>query len=373
MVSLSALFGRRRRGRPGHGDLRWWFEQFLELLDTVAAQDREAAAHEFRQHVSRLRYRIANPIEGEDVARTGTACLDAGRRYFAVRRAVHAEEEAGYRSVIQTLTEGLATVAAEAGSFTAQLTGASERVSALAKVDDIRALKQQLAREVGEIKRVVAEKQQRDQALHTHLTQRVAALEISLAQTQVAATLDPLTQVANRGHFDATLQQWAEVYRETNQSFVLALIDLDNFKKINDIHGHAAGDRALVGAVRTLCRMVHPGDLVARCGGDEFALLLAHVTLEQALKRAPEIVAEVARTEFANEQTGVGPTLRLTVSCGLAEWDRQETVESLKQRADGALYAAKGQGRNCAVAKRRSRRQRHCCCGQSPRAAASSS
>ena len=349
MASLFALFERRQEDRWGEVNGARWLDSFLDLIDTMVAQTREAAAHAVREKISHVRFRIADPISGEDTTRTIQSCLDACRRFFSAQRSAAEERETSYRSLIQTLTEGLRTVAVEAGSFTAQLEGASERVSALAQLDDLRALKQQLVREVGEIRRVVIEKQQRDLALQAQLTQQVAALEHSLARTQVAASLDSLTGIPNRGYFDATLQRWAEADRVSPRRFVLALVDLDNFKEINDTYGHLEGDRALVRAAQTLSRIVGPGDLVARYGGDEFALLLDDTTIEPALKRAREIVARVSESWRAGDRTSGEQSLRLTVSCGLAEWDRRDTLARLVQRADEALYEAKGQGRNCAV------------------------
>jgi diguanylate cyclase len=347
MAGLLARLSRLPLSGPDERDFKRWIEQHLDLLDAEAAQDRDASGMQMREELNRFRFQIAGPGDREDAERALADTLTAARRHFALRRAAAGEREAGYRGVIGTLTEGLATVAAESGSFAAALTDTSDRVSALAGVGDIRLLKQQLAREVGEIKRVVAEKQQRDQALHATLTRRVQALETSLAQTQVAAALDPLTGVAHRGHFETALQEWVQTARATAKSFVLALIDLDNFKEINDTHGHLAGDAALVGAAQALNGWIGPGDLLARYGGDEFALLLADVTLEAALKRAPALIAAVARAEFADADA---PALRLTVSCGLAEWRPLEKIESLMKRADQALYAAKGQGRNRVVA-----------------------
>src|SRR5438445_726741 len=128
MASLRTPFGRRQSDRPDHGDLKTLVGQFLELLETTAAQDGDAEAQQFRQQVSQFRTQITDAPEGEDVTRAGTACVEACRQYFAARRSFHAEQEAGYGGMIQVLTEGLATVAAEAGSFTAQLSGASDRV-----------------------------------------------------------------------------------------------------------------------------------------------------------------------------------------------------------------------------------------------------
>jgi diguanylate cyclase len=91
---------------------------------------------------------------------------------------------------------------------------------------------------------------------------------------------------------------------------------------------------------------------MARYGDDEFALLFAMMTLKQAEKRMPEVVARIAETEISFEASNGPSSLRLTVSCGMAEWAPGDTAERLLRRADEALYAAKQQGRGRSVAKR---------------------
>jgi len=111
--------------RPaGPGDLKAFVGQFLDLLETIASQDQDAMAREFCEQVGQFRARITAAADAGEVTRTGAAFIEAGRQYFAARRAIYAEREVGLRGMIQVLSDGLTTVATEAGSFTAQITGA---------------------------------------------------------------------------------------------------------------------------------------------------------------------------------------------------------------------------------------------------------
>ena len=150
-----------------------------------------------------------------------------------------------------------------------------------------------------------------------------------------ASTTDALTGVLNRGAFQERLER-ALADREP---VVLALLDLDHFKLVNDRHGHPAGDRAL----RRFCEIVQGearlGDSLGRLGGEEFGLLLGDTDLGGAHCFADRLRATVARETAAGE---VG----LTVSIGLAEAAGGATAEDLLRGADVALYSAKGAGRN---------------------------
>jgi diguanylate cyclase (GGDEF)-like protein len=121
-------------------------------------------------------------------------------------------------------------------------------------------------------------------------------------------------------------------------------MDVDHFKKLNDRHGHLAGDQVLAAIGRALRGAIRREDAVARYGGEEFAVLLPSTSLEQAVGVAQKVREAVARV-IVNRNS---QQIAATVSGGLATIEPNERVEMLIQRADSALYAAKAAGRNCA-------------------------
>lgn len=122
------------------------------------------------------------------------------------------------------------------------------------------------------------------------------------------------------------------------------MLDLDNFKSLNDRYGHVAGDRILVAVADVLKTQVHPGDILVRYGGDEFAVLLPTVGLTQA-KHIAERVRQTVRQTRISTSNGAG-TIPVTVSIGVAELKSGEGLEALLHAADDALYNAKKAGRD---------------------------
>ncbi len=165
---------------------------------------------------------------------------------------------------------------------------------------------------------------------------------------QLAST-DMLTGVYNRRHFFAAAAAILPEITPATRSLALLLVDIDHFKRVNDNFGHQAGDQALV-AVANRCGVVlRKRDVLARFGGEEFAVLLPDTSLTDARQIAEQLLEAVAR---APVPTSAG-SLQLSVSIGLAAWDEEmTTIDQLIERADAALYAAKRAGRSRVVADR---------------------
>jgi diguanylate cyclase (GGDEF)-like protein len=176
----------------------------------------------------------------------------------------------------------------------------------------------------------------------------VQVLESQLVRTREAASLDGLTQLTNRQTFDRTLEQWTA---DSQLRFVLAIVDIDGFKAINDQHGHLTGDQVLISVARTLARSVRSSDMVARLGGDEFALLALDATVRQFEARMCRTVAKIAESRFDAGEGEERCLFTVTVSCGVSELSAGDTAASLMQRADEALYGAKHRGKNRVVVK----------------------
>jgi len=156
---------------------------------------------------------------------------------------------------------------------------------------------------------------------------------------------DALTGLANRRRFTALMEEWAASAGERAAPLSLMILDLDHFKAVNDLHGHAAGDASLRAFAAKL-QEAFPGahELVARLGGEEFGVLLCNCTMAAASLRAESFRQQIAAHPFKFD---VGE-LQLSVSIGVAELDPRRVAdgEALYHAADTALYRAKAAGRN---------------------------
>jgi two-component system cell cycle response regulator len=160
------------------------------------------------------------------------------------------------------------------------------------------------------------------------------------------AMTDSLTELANRRAFDDLLAMEAAAFDRHGVPFCIARIDVDRFKSVNDTHGHDAGDELLSGFARAMRDGIRDGDLAARMGGDEFALLLRACELDDAVPICERVREQLAgvRVRHANGHVSA------TASIGIAQSQNGAPVEETLARADEALYTAKRQGRNSIVA-----------------------
>lgn len=176
--------------------------------------------------------------------------------------------------------------------------------------------------------------------LHAHeLGELVVMLQSANKKLQQETLTDPLTGVGNRRRINQVIEsEIGRYYRQNMSPFSLLLLDIDHFKQVNDEYGHLAGDQVLKELCKKVLSLLRVTDEMARWGGEEFVVLLPTASADHAA-----VLAERIRTEIARGVTG---GLNVTVSVGLAEYQRGESLETLVSRADQALYAAKNQGRN---------------------------
>lgn len=174
------------------------------------------------------------------------------------------------------------------------------------------------------------------------LADRALTMRRDRDTARVLADRDALTNLLNRRAWTEAANQMLADVANTTQPVALLFLDLDHFKVLNDRHGHAAGDRALVAVAEVLSTEVRPNDLLGRYGGEEFVAMLYGVNQEQAVQVATRLCRRVNRLEIPVDQSN----MMLSVSIGLAMRSMGDTLETLVERADQAMYYVKLNGRN---------------------------
>jgi diguanylate cyclase len=221
------------------------------------------------------------------------------------------------------------------------LEGATTTLSGARDADAIRSVVQTLISSTKDM-------QERNKALEARLVAsktEIDNLQHNLEAIRAESLTDPLTALGNRKFFDRALAEAVRAAQETNQPLSLIMLDIDYFKSFNDTYGHLTGDQVLRLVAMSLKHNIKGQDITARYGGEEFAVVLPNTNLRQAITVADHIRRAVMSKELKKKSTGeiLG---RVTISAGVSMLSDIDDSDSLIERADSCLYAAKRAGRN---------------------------
>jgi diguanylate cyclase len=195
---------------------------------------------------------------------------------------------------------------------------------------------------------LIEERKERQTVQVATLREQVQAINEELSQARQAMALDPLTRLYNRGALDEQLDRTTHLAALTGQEAVLFMVDIDNFKKVNDSYGHPIGD-LVIKAVADSCVRCFPRqrDFVARYGGEEFAVIAFDAPPTSLAMLADRLLGAVRRVQVTVGSDAV--PVAVTISVGAAPVIAGEDAPTWMRRADAALYQAKNAGRDRAV------------------------
>ena len=168
---------------------------------------------------------------------------------------------------------------------------------------------------------------------------KITSITTQKSEFEIKSCIDELTQIPNRAKFNQVLHREIERYQRYNQEFSLIILDIDHFKRFNDIHGHQTGDDILRDLSQLIKNRIRTTDLLARWGGEEFVIILSNTLIDAAHNFAESIRVSIEDYNFNNN-------LKLTCSFGVTGITEGDYEELIFQRADSALYQAKKDGRN---------------------------
>jgi diguanylate cyclase len=259
-------------------------------------------------------------------------------------------ERRAARVALKQLIQDMLLEVGELGEHTGRFQLATERhAQAIAAADSLQGMagvvKTMLedTRAVQEAVKQSQEKLATDRSRASELEAQVRALESELRRLSEEVSTDALTQVANRRGLEQAFEaESARAQRDEASTLAVALIDIDNFKKLNDSLGHAAGDMALKSLAAAVRERLRPVDHLARFGGEEFVVLLPGTEIAEAQQALTRLQRSLSEALFLHE----GREVFVTFSAGVTPWRRGEALQNALERADEALYEAKRTGKN---------------------------
>lgn len=365
MSLVSKLTG-QQRDKEAHGhsqphDARELADGALDTLGAIIRVmgeesfpiDHDEASNSFlldcAEFVRHIENGAAVPNHGIRRSRSGSRNWSQLQRFFVDRRrsenAFVTSRLGDYRDIVDELIGGLREIGErDQVTQTSVMESLASIESALNK-GVIPEIRDRLKATIHEVNEVFAQQKRDYEARIDELNKRMSGLSQDLIAAREEMKRDSLTDAYNRGAFDSGIEQSVNLHFMSNQPVTLILIDLDNFKSINDTYGHTTGDEVLRSVSECLNRtFVRKGDLVARFGGDEFAVILNDTSAKHStvlIKRFMKLVRQI-------DIPGIDAGERLTCSAGFTEIAAGDSVSSLLERADLALYRAKSDGRNLA-------------------------
>ena len=228
-----------------------------------------------------------------------------------------------------------------AQSYDASLNGASRKLPTARTAAQVKEIVETLIKSTPEMRDT-------NKALEARLAlskTEISNLQQNLEAIRAESLTDPLTGLGNRKYFDRMIGAEVQNALANSQSLSLLMFDIDHFKSFNDSYGHLTGDQVLRLVGMSLKQTIKGQDITARYGGEEFAVVLPNTGLRQALTVADHIRRAVMAKELKKKSTGeiLG---RVTISVGVSMLKPDDNTDSLIERADACLYAAKRAGRN---------------------------
>lgn len=293
----------------------------------------------------------------DDLAVLMLAITDSGQHEFETYLKQLNERLVSFQSNLQTASAGHALGRSEAEQLDNQIREHVDSLqSSVQEAVDLNSLKHLLENRLeGLLGTMDHHRQQRDareQELCAHLqglSERVAFMEQQaqgyrehLEEQRLKALIDPLTGLPNRAAWSERLAHEVVQWQTHGNPLLIAMLDLDHFKRINDGYGHLAGDKVLKIIAAQLTKHLRPDDFVARFGGEEFVLLIPNTPLPAGLQLLEKLRAAIEACPFHFK----GEPVTLTASIGVAPFALGERSEQVLKRADEALYRAKHKGRN---------------------------
>ena len=327
----------------GQAELRTGLLRLLRLLiDNI---------HEFafgdswlQQQVSIVRQALDKPLSAALLAEAEKAIHDLMLKQSLLKQSLDEARET-LKSLVRTLVDQLGSLSDTTGDFCVRLDRYGERISTAQEVSELNDVLAELLDDTRAIRSTTERTRHELNVARNRVglaELRIAQMERELETLTERAREDTLTGALNRRGLNEAFDLQAGRSDRIEAPMCIALLDVDNFKQLNDRLGHQAGDAALLHLVEVIKSCLRGPDVVARYGGEEFVLLLPETDSPEAVEIMTRLQRELTKRFFLHNRE----RLLITFSCGVAQRTRAEPMDAVLTRADRALYKAKQAGKN---------------------------
>jgi diguanylate cyclase len=297
-----------------------------------------------RKQITKLHETMSLPLSQRSIAQAESQLEEILQRQSVIKRNLSDSREI-LKQMITGLISNIEALSDETGDFSDKIKDCTSRIN---QTEDLEALNELLV----EIMNETHEMQEKAQHYRTGFIsaraeveaaqEKINQLESEIQHISEKIHEDHLTGVLNRRGLDFAFEREIARAKRQQKPLCYALLDIDNFKKLNDTHGHKAGDDAIVFLIESIKTATRADDIVARYGGEEFVVLLPDTNLKAAVEIISRVRRNLTKHYFLHENN----RLLITFSAGIAECGHHEPQEDVFKRADEALYRAKKSGKN---------------------------
>lgn len=325
-------------------------EGLLRLLRLLVENVSELVADDEWIHgqISALQEIVSQPMDKQAIADAERSLRDAIIKQSTLKQSL-SDAKTTLKSLMTTFIDRLGNLSETTGDYHQKIEGYSQKISSTNNLTDLSHLLDDIMQDTRVIQasalrsheELLLTKKQAEEA-----ESRIKELESELMQVSELVREDQLTGALNRRGLDETMDRELKKSDRNKSVLSIAMIDIDNFKKLNDSLGHQAGDRALTHLTQVIKETVRPSDSVGRYGGEEFVIVLPNTTLEAAIEVIQRLQRDLTKKFFLHNNERI----LVTFSAGVALRNENEEQLDLLARADHAMYEAKLAGKNRVIA-----------------------
>ncbi|HLK50409.1 MAG TPA: GGDEF domain-containing protein [Bryobacteraceae bacterium] len=315
-------------------------DAYRESLDAMGVRSAEvcpALGPDLQDALSKIKAKLSSDAGAESMAQSGKKVADELEDWGRRASAYYKEKAAEAREIMVTLAQTAEVIAERDNRYAGQFGDLTGTLKAIANLDDLTQIRQSILHSASKLSSYVERLTKENEQSVRHLRSELATFQSRLEEAERQASQDPLTGLCNRRYTEAQIRMRVE----KALPFCILVLDLNGFKKVNDSHGHIAGDELLKQFAARLRSALRSSDIVGRWGGDEFVVVLDCEAV-QASSRVVSIHKKLAGGYAVSHRPGL---ITLTAAVGLAACHPGDTLAALFERADEAMYQQKRDAR----------------------------